>query len=377
MESVNLDMDDIYEDGENEGQDFAGVPDLEEDLEPMMGGLNDQDNDEAQGDGDGQQITDVDPDLLEKLKSMRGASKNTVKRVMPKLDFNRLTGERGIPILPKVFEKVHLKGKRHELEDLKVIIRTLEHWGHRLFPKMPFSEVLDRCEKLGAKKPVQTCVKRIRLDMEVLQEFVREGQDEEDAVFGGTHEEEDNVQRAGDDEDNVTRRGEEHFETEIDEGEIEDLLREQAEYEKENSQSQPGNNSQFQETPANTPGPDKNTTISDEAKARIEKNKRLAMERRAAKLKGNTSVTDDGNRSTKTTVAQDHLENTVSSQSTERDMEVTEVPKSIDDFEKSKEHCGNESRDDTTSSKDGFEHFPKLLVTEQDTYQTELSAKKY
>ena len=31
----------------------------------------------------------------------------------------------------------------------------LEHWAHRLFPKMPFDEVLERIEKLGSKKEVQ------------------------------------------------------------------------------------------------------------------------------------------------------------------------------------------------------------------------------
>jgi len=55
----------------------------------------------------------------------------------------------------------------------------MEHWGHRLFPKMPFDEVIERVEKLGAKRPVQTCMKKIRLDMPVLDEdFV--GSDKED-----------------------------------------------------------------------------------------------------------------------------------------------------------------------------------------------------
>jgi len=44
---------------------------------------------------------------------------------------------------------------------------------------MPFDEVIERVEKLGAKRPVQTCMKKIRLDMPVLDEdFV--GSDKED-----------------------------------------------------------------------------------------------------------------------------------------------------------------------------------------------------
>ena len=60
-------------------------------------------------------------------------------------------------------------------------MRHMEHWAHRLFPKMPFDEVIQRVEKLGSKGPVKTCVRKIRLDMPVLaDEFV--GSDAEDDV---------------------------------------------------------------------------------------------------------------------------------------------------------------------------------------------------
>ena len=42
-----------------------------------------------------------------------------------------------------------------QAEDLKVMMHRLQHWGHRLFPKMTFDEVLERVERLGAKKEVQ------------------------------------------------------------------------------------------------------------------------------------------------------------------------------------------------------------------------------
>jgi TIMELESS-interacting protein len=34
-------------------------------------------------------------------------------------------------------------------------MRYLEHWAHRLFPMMPFDDVLERIEHLGAKRDVQ------------------------------------------------------------------------------------------------------------------------------------------------------------------------------------------------------------------------------
>jgi len=67
----------------------------------------------------------------------------------------RLTGERGIPILPKLFENVKYKGKGHEVEDLNKMMAKMEHWAHRLFPKLPFDQLIERVERLGQKKPVQ------------------------------------------------------------------------------------------------------------------------------------------------------------------------------------------------------------------------------
>lgn len=42
-----------------------------------------------------------------------------------------------------------------QARDLQIIMRYLEHWAHRLFPKMPFDEVLERIEKLGTKNEVK------------------------------------------------------------------------------------------------------------------------------------------------------------------------------------------------------------------------------
>ena len=42
-----------------------------------------------------------------------------------------------------------------QAQDLALLMRNMEHWAHRLFPKMPFDEVLERVERLGAKREVQ------------------------------------------------------------------------------------------------------------------------------------------------------------------------------------------------------------------------------
>ncbi|XP_074822695.1 TIMELESS-interacting protein isoform X2 [Natator depressus] len=93
-----------------------------------------------------------------------------VKRPIPKLDAQRLISERGLPALRHVFDNAKFKGKGHETEDLKTLLRHMEHWAHRLFPKLQFDDFMERVESLGNKKEVQTCLKRIRLDLPILHE---------------------------------------------------------------------------------------------------------------------------------------------------------------------------------------------------------------
>lgn len=67
----------------------------------------------------------------------------------------RLCGSRGIGILEKLLSQASYKGKGHETEDLGLLLNKLQHWSHRLFPKLKFAESLAQIEKLGAKKPMQ------------------------------------------------------------------------------------------------------------------------------------------------------------------------------------------------------------------------------
>uniref|UniRef100_A0A8C8STZ2 TIMELESS-interacting protein n=1 Tax=Pelusios castaneus TaxID=367368 RepID=A0A8C8STZ2_9SAUR len=98
------------------------------------------------------------------------STKKAIKRPIPKLDAQRLISERGLPALRHMFDNAKFKGKGHETEDLKTLLRHMEHWAHRLFPKLQFDDFIDRVESLGNKKEVQTCLKRIRLDLPILHE---------------------------------------------------------------------------------------------------------------------------------------------------------------------------------------------------------------
>ncbi|KAK6294087.1 hypothetical protein J4Q44_G00349170 [Coregonus suidteri] len=125
------------------------------------------------GEGDGE---------ISKLAEVPAAKRRGVKRPQPKLDSQRLTSERGLPALRTLFDNVHFKGKGHEAEDLRVLMQRMENWAHRLYPKLQFEDFIDKLETLGSKKEVQTCLKRIRLDMPLIHEDFIGNDGEDDAV---------------------------------------------------------------------------------------------------------------------------------------------------------------------------------------------------
>nr|XP_034987998.1 TIMELESS-interacting protein [Zootoca vivipara] len=107
-----------------------------------------------------------------KLSQAKDSSvtRRSIRRPAPKLDADRLVSERGLPALRNMFDNVKFKGKGYEEADLKALVRHMEQWAHRLFPKLPFEDFVDKVESLGSKQPVQACLKRIRLDLPMLHE---------------------------------------------------------------------------------------------------------------------------------------------------------------------------------------------------------------
>ncbi|ETE63515.1 TIMELESS-interacting protein [Ophiophagus hannah] len=116
---------------------------------------------------------DPEENQLTQNKDSSVTTRRAVKRTIPKLDAQRLISERGLPALCNLFDNVNFKGKGHEEADLKTLIRHMEHWAHRLFPQLQFENVVERIESLGNKKPVQACLKRIRLDLPLSNEDFR------------------------------------------------------------------------------------------------------------------------------------------------------------------------------------------------------------
>ena len=60
-----------------------------------------------------------------------------------------------------------MKGGDHVFEDLDRAMQKMEHWAHRLYPKLPFDDVMAKISILATKKmAIKTNVKKIRMGMD-------------------------------------------------------------------------------------------------------------------------------------------------------------------------------------------------------------------
>nr|XP_033328735.1 protein TIPIN homolog [Megalopta genalis] len=205
--------------------------------------------------------------------------KHTVRDPIPKLSTERLTGPKGLQTIEKYFEGFKFHGKGHEKFDLDRILKRMEHWSHRLFPKLEFDAFLERLERLGTKRDLQVFITKYRQDM-INPDIVASN---EDIV----------------DDDNEKEQDEP-----IDEFDL--LIAEQIEKQKQVSiqsvdkstadalfdelMSQPNNKASqpMKESTSSSQPMKENTSssqLSDEVKERIERNRQQALQRRQARLK--------------------------------------------------------------------------------------------
>ncbi|CAH0697465.1 unnamed protein product [Spodoptera exigua] len=178
----------------------------------------------------------------------------------------RLTGPRGIQVIPEHFKDFKFKGKGHEKEDLDLVLKKLEHWAYRLYPKFQFEDCLKKIETLGKKRPVMVHLHKIRTDQFLSEETV--------------------VQKDSSDEETQPPQEEDEFDK---------LLQQQIDLAR--ATPAPGSVKKAMATPA-TPLQDRSPftmpkatsspSISDEQKERMIRNRKLAEERRLARLKQNS-----------------------------------------------------------------------------------------
>nr|CAG4647290.1 EOG090X0AVC [Megafenestra aurita] len=106
---------------------------------------------------------EVEPNTKVKQVKPRKVSKS----VHSKLDPNRICGPRGIPAAATEFRNLRLQGKGHEKSDLDTLLSKMEHWAHRLFPKLSFDDCVEQVAKLGNNRTVQVHMKRFRSNEEM------------------------------------------------------------------------------------------------------------------------------------------------------------------------------------------------------------------
>ncbi|XP_063371716.1 TIMELESS-interacting protein [Cydia amplana] len=203
-------------------------------------------------------------------------AKKVVKNPRVVLNPARLTGPRGIQILPEHFKDFMFKGKGHEREDLDLILKKLEHWAYRLYPKFKFDDCLKKIETLGKKRPVMVHLHKIRTDQFLSEETVQQQDSSGDEA--APPQEEDEFDR---------------------------LLQQQIEL----ARSTPALGSARKEmhtpmsdhrSPLMLPKATSSPSISEEQKERMMRNRILAEERRLARLNQSNNSNQNANLSTET-----------------------------------------------------------------------------
>ena len=101
------------------------------------------------------------PDKSAKPKDEEQPKKRIIRNPQPKLNPDRICGPRGVGTLCDVFEDFKPKGGDHVFEDLDRAMKKMEHWAHRLYPKLPFDDCMSRISIVGKKMAVQVSIQKV------------------------------------------------------------------------------------------------------------------------------------------------------------------------------------------------------------------------
>ncbi|KAH8116915.1 replication fork protection component Swi3-domain-containing protein [Phellopilus nigrolimitatus] len=82
----------------------------------------------------------------------KGGDGGKEKRPIAKLDETRILGKDGLPALVQLCKDFKPKGKGHELSDLNRLFSVYQFWAHKMYPKITFSDTVNRVEKLCHSK---------------------------------------------------------------------------------------------------------------------------------------------------------------------------------------------------------------------------------
>ena len=122
--------------------------------------ITDDNQSEAEEDDENRESNRIDeaieaPDPTKKQSELEPLKKKIIRNPMPKLNPDRILGPRGVTILSEVFQDFTPKGGDHVFEDLDRAMKKMEHWAHRMYPKLPFDNTMARVSVLGKKMQIQ------------------------------------------------------------------------------------------------------------------------------------------------------------------------------------------------------------------------------
>ena len=69
-----------------------------------------------------------------------------------RLDYEKLISDKGLPSLSRSLTRLKFKGHGFEREDLAKLIRFYEYWAYSLYPRVSFTAVIERVERLCSDK---------------------------------------------------------------------------------------------------------------------------------------------------------------------------------------------------------------------------------
>ncbi|XP_065088449.1 protein TIPIN homolog [Ochlerotatus camptorhynchus] len=91
--------------------------------------------------------------------------KKTIRNPRLALNAALLCGPRGIMDMENYYKEIKFKGKGHEKDDLDAVMKRMQHWAHRMFPKYGLDDSLAAIENLGRKKQTQSYMNKYRMGL--------------------------------------------------------------------------------------------------------------------------------------------------------------------------------------------------------------------
>jgi hypothetical protein len=84
------------------------------------------------------------------------------KQMVKPFNEELLTNTDGLSRIYEFSKKMKFRGRGHEVDDVKLLMKVYREWAFQLHPGLAFTDVLARCETLGSKARVRHHMSSLR-----------------------------------------------------------------------------------------------------------------------------------------------------------------------------------------------------------------------